>query len=308
MTLFASLVPLLVVAVLLTIVLLVQLSPSSLAASVERLARRVNLALDDDVRAEVVRFQRRRTLSSVLGALAGAGLAFLLVPADWYLRSAVIVLGAFGGVAVGVAVAALRHARRAHRDAEGQTALSAGRLTPVEVADLVPPGERRGMPVAVAVSAGMLLLLLGALALAGQLDALTASTVGGGITLLALAGVSTALWRVAAERIARSRPVTGGTQALAWSDALRSVTLRDMIALPLTAAIYAPLVPLTELITRAEPPLSTIAGAALGLTALAAVAVAIVTAAMFEAGPEHRRSSRHYQRRLWPELADGGAR
>ena len=316
MTLFASLVPLLVVAVVVALVLLVQLTPASLAASVERLARRVNLALDDDVRDEVVAFQRRRIVASALGALAVSGMVLVLVPTESSLRSGAIVLGVFGGVAMGVAVAALLHARRARRDTErgaehgasSPTRPTTGRLTPVELVDLVPPGERRGMPIALGVAAGLVLVMVLAMVVIGSPDQLDPVVLAGSVGLLLLAAVSTAAWWAIGGRIARSRPIGGGTQALAWSDALRSVTLRDMVALPLTAAIYSPLLLLSHLLTAAEPPVSTIAGAAMGLLALAAVAGAIVAAVVFEAGPPERRPSRHYQRRLWPELVEGGAR
>ncbi|WP_169076990.1 hypothetical protein [Microcella alkalica] len=308
MTLLATLVPLLVIAVIVALVLLVQLTPASLAASVERLARRVNLALDDDVRDEVMRFQRRRVVASALGALAAAGVVLVLVPTDSSLRSGAIVLGVFGGVAMGVAVAALLHARRAHRDAADRAAPSAGRLTPVHIADLVPSGERRGMPIALAVGAVLVLVILLGLGLTDQLDQLDPTAMAVAFGLLALAATSTLLWWALGTRIARWRPIGGGTQALAWSDALRSLTLRDMIALPLTAAIYAPLVLLGELISLAEPPVAIIAGAGLGLLALVVLVVSIVAAALQASPASPRNPAQHYQRRLWPELAHGGAR
>lgn len=289
---------------LIGIVLAVQLRPRALAASVERLARRVNLALDDEIRAEVALFQRRRLLASGVGSALGVVTAFALSPADSPVRSSAIVLGVFGGVAVGVGLAALLHARRASR----ASAPVAGRLTPIEIDDLVPASERRGMRIAVIVAAGIVLTTNGVLALVDELGAVdplvTVATTG----FLGLAVIGVGAWEGAAPRIARLRPVGGGQQALAWSDALRSLTLRDMVTAPLTAALYAPLTLLGELVSRADGLLGAIAGAALGAVAIA-FAVAVIVMGVVDSAPGSRRNpAQHYQRRLWPELANGGSR
>ena len=247
-----SLIPLLIVMSLFLAVIALQARTASIAASVERLARRVNLALDDGVRAEVEAFQRRRVLASGVGATAGVATAFALAPADSSVRGAMLVLGAFGGVAVGVAAAALVHAR--------------------------------------------------------DLDSVDRGASTGVALFLGIGVVSAAAWEVVARRIATSRPIAGGTQALAWSDALRSQTLRDMIALPLMAALYAPITMLAELALSAPPPFDAAIGGALGLLALATLLGVGVLAIVQSAPGSTRNPAQHYQRRLWPELAAGGAR
>lgn len=289
---------------LIGIVLAVQLRPRALAASVERLARRVNLALDDEIRAEVELFQRRRLLASGVGSALGAVAAFALSPADSPVRTSAVVLGVFGGVAVGVGFAALAHARRARRVSAPVT----GRLTPIEIDDLVPAAERRGMRIAVIVAAAIVLTTNGVLALVDELGAVDPAIHVATVGFLGLAVIGVGAWEGAAPRIARLRPVGGGQQALAWSDALRSLTLRDMVTAPLTAALYAPLTLLGELVSRADGRLGAIAGAALGAVAIA-FAVAVIVMGVVDSAPGSRRNpAQHYQRRLWPELANGGSR
>lgn len=299
-----SLIPLLIVMSLFLAVIALQARTASIAASVERLARRVNLALDDGVRAEVEAFQRRRVLASGVGATAGVATAFALAPADSSVRGAMLVLGAFGGVAVGVAAAALVHARRSTANAGPVT----GRLLPVAIDDLVPVGERYGMRIALVVAAVVSLAASGALAALGDLDSVDRGASTGVALFLGIGVVSAAAWEVVARRIATSRPIAGGTQALAWSDALRSQTLRDMIALPLMAALYAPITMLAELALSAPPPFDAAIGGALGLLALATLLGVGVLAIVQSAPGSTRNPAQHYQRRLWPELAAGGAR
>ncbi len=308
MTWPASLAPLLFIAPVLVIALAVQARPRGLAASVERLARRVNLALDDDVRGEVMTFQRRRVLASGVGAIAGLAVALALAPADSPARGAALVLCIFGGGAVGVAAAALGHARRATGAAREATAGRAvtGRLLPVAIDDLVPAGERIGMRIALAVGGALSLGAIGAVAALEGLEAIDPRVLAGAAVFLGIGVVSAAAWEAVAGRIASSRPIAGGAQALAWSDALRSQTLRDMVVLPLTAALYAPLTLLTEIVLAAPAPLDSALGAALGLLALAAFIAAIVVAVLQSSPGSPRNPAQHYQRRLWPELAGGG--
>lgn len=308
MTWPTNLVPLLFIAPVLVIALVVQARPRALAASVERLARRVNLALDDDVRGEVTAFQRRRLLASGLGAIAGLAVALALAPVESPARGAALVLGVFGGGAVGVAAAALRHARRATgvaRAATGERAV-AGRLLPVAIDDLVPAGERLGMRIALVVAGALSLGMTGALAALGGLDSIDPRVLAGVAVFLGIGVITAVAWEAVASRIASSRPIAGGAQALAWSDALRSQTLRDMVVVPLTAALYAPLTLLTEIALAAPAPLDSALGAALGLLALATFIVVILLVLVQSSPSSPRNPAQHYQRRLWPELAGGG--
>ena len=273
---------------------------SAIAASAERLARRVNLELDDAVRPQVERFQRRRMLGTGLGAALGGAAGVLLAPDGDSITVYAIMIGVFGGTAIGAALAALVHLR----PAAPRDGASVARLAPVQIDDLVPRSERFGMRyTAVAATA----VTLTALAVLTSVDALapTAQTVTvAAIVLLIIGIMSVVTWELLAGRIARSRPVSGDVQALAWSDALRSLTLRDMVAFPLTACLYGPLALLTATTVGAVDSLArTVTGFALGGIVLVAAVIAIVLAIAALNPSSGRHPAQHYQRQLWPEIA-----
>ncbi len=302
---------LIVIAFALLAVLAFTATRSAVAASAERLARRVNLRLDDAVRPQVERFERRRQAGSAVGAALGATTALLLMPEGSDIVAFLVMIGVFGGVTVGVALAALGHLRRARSaPAAGATGASAspvastGRLSPVDVDDLVPRGERYGLRYSAVGAAAVTLAALAVLLPIGGLMPESEPTVIASLALLAIGIAAVIGWELAARRIARIRPVSGDVQALAWSDALRSLTLRDMVAFPLAACLYGPLTLLLATnIGAIDSMTRSIVGFLLSGIVIVAAIIA-VTLAIMDASPTSGRSpAQHYQRRLWPEIA-----
>lgn len=124
------------------------------------------------------------------------------------------------------------------------------------------------------------------------------------VSTTAIAGVATfGAWALVAPAIARSRPIAGDASTLAWSDALRAESIRDLLLLPATAALFSLVgtVPAAIVAFTAD----TRAAADVGLTAsvLIPAAMMIVLVAMQLSS----QTSSHYQRRLWPELANAEA-
>ena len=306
--------PLLVILPVLSVVAAITASSSAVAARTERLARRVNLRLDDDVRPKVLRFERRRQLGGWVGASAGAIVAALLAPGGPPVGSFAVVIGMLGGAAVGTALAALVQVRRLHPAAtasatagarEGATAgTSTGRLTPVGIDDLVPRFERYGMRYTAAIATAITVIALGFLAAGDALVPEAGRTVAASLVFLALSVIAVLAWELAARRIVRRRPVGGATPALAWSDALRSVTLRDMIALPLIACLYGPFTLLTATgVGTVDSLAHFIVAFTLGaIVVFSLIAVAIALVVIYSPGTG-RHPAQHYQRRLWPAIA-----
>ncbi|WAB84609.1 hypothetical protein OVN20_03310 [Microcella daejeonensis] len=293
---------LIVIALTLLIVAAFTATRSAVAASAERLARRVNLRLDDAVRPQVELFERRRQLGSGVGAAFGAATALLLVPEDSGIVAFLVMIGLFGGVTVGVALAALGHLRGAR--SATSTVASAGRLSPVDVDDLVPRGERYGLRYTAVGAAAVTLTALAVLLPARGLVPEAEPTVIASLALLAIGIAAVIGWELVARRIARTRPVSGDVQALAWSDALRSLTLRDMVAFPLATCLYGPLTLLLATNIGALDSMTRLLdGVALsGIVVVAAIIAA--TLAIMQANPTSGRSpAQHYQRRLWPAIA-----
>ncbi len=168
----------------------------------------------------------------------------------------------------------------------------------------MPRGERYGLRYTAVGAAAVTLTALAVLLPAGGLVPEAEPTVIASLALLAIGIAAVIGWELVARRIARTRPVSGDVQALAWSDALRSLTLRDMVAFPLATCLYGPLTLLLATnIGALDSMTRSLVGVALsGIVVVAAIVAA--TLAIVQANPTSGRSpAQHYQRRLWPEIA-----
>ncbi|KAE8762269.1 hypothetical protein [Georgenia thermotolerans] len=271
-----------------------------------RVARKVDLALDPPVGPVVVRRLARRELIASAAATA-AGLATLLVvaplgvagePGQYDLMW--VLVAVLGGRALGAATAAVyetlgRAARPSVRIARASTPAHG---------DYVPPRERIGAWVA-ALAAVVLSLGLAAIDASGLVDLGDPSPMV--FVLAALAPVAAvALDEVLARRVL-SRPQRAETTLeLAWDDALRARALRDMVTVPLTIGIVAPLVLLGVVGEGLEGgwPANPAVGLVSGLVAallFGVLVVVLVTATLSTA----QRPERYFRQRLWGAAGPG---
>lgn len=297
-----------VVAVLL--ITLVQLAPYVRArdrlAAADRLARSVDLGLDpavaDVVAARLVRRERAGALGGLAVGLPVAWWASWALGSDAAATGALLVfVGLFAGRAIGCAL--VSWVESARRGAGGARVARAS--TPVH-GDYVARLERWGSwgMAAIAVALGLGLLVLdrvGVVELAGVPAAL--------VVLCVVAPPAAVLLDEVAARWLLSRPQVARSQVeLAWDDALRARTLRDMVTVTILVAAYAPIGLLAAVGDSLEggwpanPAVGVVDGlllvllAALGVLGLTSIAV---------------RPQRHFRRALWPldhAVPVGGAR
>jgi hypothetical protein len=277
-----------------TVLLLLHLIPAYRAYSARRFGRAVWLAMPTgELLASVERRVVRRDVAGPLGGLFAlaiivAGLSAVGVsPDDDFAATWVLVGGFFVGIAVGSAANALTD-----RSGPPAGAVNYARAEAVRLSDYVAPIERqgaRGVVVASVVVGGILSVL-------SATDDQTGLTgLSGALVVVAFGVVALVLFELGARRLlARGRPAGSPTE-LAWDDALRSSSLRDLVTAPLALGFYSLLVLGGELANGYTGQAAT-AGMALliGIVVVgfAALVVTLIT-----------RPQRYYLRRLWPELA-----
>lgn len=291
----------------LAVVIVISAAPFGFARSatarhkaLDRLARRVNLAVPTDAREEerigarLATRERSIAIGGGIGILA-AILASLLLPGFGAYNFSVmgVLILALVGVAGGAAVSALSTTRELPADVP-----RIARLTIPTVRDYLPRLESITATVAVtlavvttiaAITAG----LTTTTALVADFALPIIVTV---LAVLALVGVA-----VLSRRIVERGQRAGSTLELAWDDAIRSTALRDLIGVPLVlgfAGMLVPLVVLIEDVPLTQPYMSEnnvvaiVAMGAVGFVVVVALGVAIASAAS--------RPHQYYRRRLWP--------
>ena len=287
--------------------------PSGRKRSAHAFARRVDLALDPTVEAAVTaRLVRTGRVGLLSGVGAGIVTAWTLDATAGVLESPYAILavlaGFFAGNAVGSGALGWWEARR-------PVPADAPRIARAETpthADYVAGHERWGAWGAAAVSA----LLAAGLAMIDSTGFIELGDLPVGLMLgavlvpAAAAGVE----ELVARRLIDRRQVAATPLELAWDDALRAHTLRDMITVPLVAGIWAPFLVLSVISDGLEGgwPANQGVGLVSGLVLillLAAGGMGVVSIAL--------RPARHFRSRLWPSApvpggtggagADGGA-
>ncbi len=256
------------------------------------LSTRVDLAVPEALEPELLRVVARRQGAwswafalawvagfLVVGAGSGAGassLSQLIAPVSFAVA---------GAVAVAVVMIDPR------RTSFGNPV---ARLERVKITDLV-PSRAIGLVVgvvAVAVSLAALQVVTSGVTPAP--DGATSWTALGS-SLAAIAAALLAMWVVASRAIAAMRPLSGDAATLAWSDALRAESVRDLLAVPaLPAMIAVPL--LAAELARGALPDPNMASVVSGVAVYATLALAIV---MLIVMLDHR-TTRHFRRALWP--------
>lgn len=256
-----------------------------------RLSDAVGLGVPLHLEEELLRHIRRRRLAWTLGM--SAGVLGVMLPVSLFSPEGLGALGAGGG-AIGFCTGAAAFIavtlidRR--RTSLGTPAVA--RIDRAALTDFVAP--RLVATAVIAVGAALLaaVLLL-------PFDSLDSDAV----PLAVIAAVGLAAWFVVARAIAGRRPISGDTATLAWSDALRAVSLRDLLALPALSALLALISSVPMLSRAAFPGESDVAASVAGTGSYAALAVGLVIALLWFS----RRTARHYRRRLWPEFTEGRA-
>lgn len=276
--------------------------PAARAGYARRIAREQGLEFDDLAVRVVGPYYVRRLRLTAAGFLVVCGVVLLIaalgVPlpfegTEFWMAGAwaVIPLVTVGG-GIGVLVSGLRWPRTS------SGAATLGRLTPPTRADVVAPWEERLQLVAVVIGAALPAQILVAGIDGGRPEAVAALVLGG-LGVLAIVG-----WRATAERVLRSRPISGDLRSLAWSDALRSDAVRFGMPVPAALATSAYALSLGSLGLALDSSGSRFGAVVVSFgVAVIALGLAGVTIGQLATG-----ASRRWQRRLQPApaLSEGG--
>lgn len=265
----------------------------SRAGRVAAFARKVDLALDDQVDAEVgARLRNRESAGSAVGVLAAWSVVPLIAgegTAGWEQYGHLVVLAAyFVGHALGYGIVAWRESARRARPGPRMA-----RASVPSHADYLAPYER-----------------VGAWVVAG-IGTATAVAVGvaswSGVPGVAppfglLAAVAVVPWALVvgdellAKRLLQRPQVARTPLELAWDDALRARTLRDLAAVPIVVGYVAPLALVGLVSDRLEGgwPANPMVGVTSGAFALYLAAGLVMAVVSLGLNPQ-----RHFRRRLW---------
>ncbi|GGL69078.1 hypothetical protein GCM10011575_29640 [Microlunatus endophyticus] len=267
--------------------------------ALDRYARKVNLAITDDVRPLVVRritiVERFTLIGGAVGGLLGLVLSVVLRAAgatDWAASFAILL-----GLAIGISFAPVGSVVLT------TLGIAAGprvaRMTTPAVTDYVPRLELRAVPIALgcaglAIAGGMVALGTGVLQ-GHRLDAVGV-LVSPGAILAYVAALGYAAALILVRVVLNSGQPAGSTQELAWDDAMRASSLRSLIHTPLAIAAASVVVTFLDVGSRTinQPVLI----GTIGVAALVIFVVAMITVAVTDAAS---RPGQHYWRRLWQD-------
>lgn len=298
---------LLAVAGLMTVVFAWQLRPGVAIRpnALRDTARRAGLAITPEVEPVLIariRLRTRGTLSGSLTALIVATASLIALPdsLDGGMWSGLVILALTGlGGAVGLCVAEFRSALVSL----GDRPRVARAPTPTR-ADYLSTVDLWCGPIAVGVS-GVALAAVALLILLDPDHVLSDASISSlwwpGFLLWIVSLASIGVGRILSTRlVGRGQPAVSDAE-LAWSDALRSWTLRALVQTPALGAFYSALVVLTSLSSAmARPSGITTAVSLTSSIALIVMSVGVAVAAVF--AMESRRPP-HYLSRLWPDVA-----
>ena len=264
-------------------------------------ALRANLVVPEDLRPALEHQLAMRVRGGVLGSLVGlAAVLMLLRPWEYPPPSLGLATGpiSLGLAFLGTQMGAIAGGMLARRSMLSQAVVA--RVTPISIADLVAPAERRMAAVAacVAVALPALLLVVLSLPLADAPESLALSAAP--LALLGLAAGALYLTLPAiADRLARRRALLGDAAALAWSDALTAQSLRDLhwaVAYIGGLAGFSALMVIGTAVSDDSAVASTIW---INVSSYASIILLLVMVALVLV----RSPERHVQRTLWPEFA-----
>ncbi|WP_146073361.1 hypothetical protein [Cryobacterium sp. N22] len=298
---------LLVVAGLLTVVFAWQLRPGAAIGpnALRDTARRAGLAITPEVEPVLIARIRSRTRGALVGtliALIGATASLIALPESpdggMWSGLMIIVLTGLGG-AVGLCVAEFRSALVSLGDRP-----RVARAPTPSRADYLSTVDLWCGPVAMGVS-GVALAAVAALILVDpdsvRSDASIPSLWWPGFLLWIVSLASAGVGRILSTRLVGRGQPAGSDVELAWSDALRSWTLRALVQTPALGAFYSALVVLTSLSSAVARP-SGIATAVSLTSSIVLMVMSVGLAVAAVVAMESRRPP-HYLSRLWPDVA-----
>lgn len=270
----------------------------------QRLARSLGMSLDGELDTLVRRRIAARRRGAVVGALLGVAATVALLasettPPAGSLAPLILAGGVFGGLAVGAGVVAGFHSIRITDDRP-----RVARAEAVTLNDYVAWIERWGARIPVALA----IVFLAFSAVLATLDVTAFSRsplllLGGLVTLAAIAAL--AFFEVGSRQLIRKGQPSASPAELAWDDALRSLTIRDMVGAPLILGVYGTVLVITDLSTALAAAnsgewvrIATLISVNVLFNAVAYIAVLALLFAVAS------KPQRHFLRRLWPELAN----
>jgi len=296
---------LLAVAGLMTVVFAWQLRPGAAIGpnALRDTARRAGLAITPEVEPVLIARIRSRTRGALVGTLialivATASLIALPESPDGGMWSGlmIIVLTGLGG-AVGLCVAEFRSALVSLGDRP-----RVARAPTPSRADYLSTVDLWCGPVAMGIS-GVALAAVAALILVDpdsvRSDASIPSLWWPGFLLWIVSLASAGVGRILSTRLVGRGQPAGNDMELAWSDALRSWTLRALVQTPALGAFCSVVVVLTSVSSAVARPSGT--GTAISLAfSIVSLVMGSVGVALLSMGS---RRPPHYLSRLWPDVA-----
>jgi hypothetical protein len=278
-------------------------------AHARRHARRINLELSGEQAGVVARRLGMRARVGALGSLVGvlvvwapgavwgvgpfadpsSGARSAAGDATSYLGPIAAMVAFFVGRSVGSAAVAWSEALRPPLPRGPRVA----RASRPGVGDYVAPVERVGSWLVVAVDAVLVLVLI---ALRGPVG-LPTLPVGLTVAVVIAPAAAVALQEWLAARLVAAPQITTSSTALAWDDAMRAVTLRDVVTVTLAIGLTGPFVLLGVLSSGLtggwpENPAVGVVDALFVALLVPAAVIALVSTAL--------APWRHFRRRLWP--------
>lgn len=278
------------------IVLCANARPRAQERAVQKFAVNTGLPMPDHlaepIQRRIVRRRRASTIGGMLGATA-ALVALIASPgAGGMLAPLVIVAGIFAGWAIGASVSALRTTA----EQSEQEGVRFARANAVELGDYISRGElwlARG-PVALAV---VVVISMMTLAQLGLVRYVSAAAVVSAIALAVVAVGTLVTSEVVGRKVVAMGNHVGSLEDLVWEDAVRALTIRELVGAPVFLGYYC-------LLMAASPLVVSPADAARPAFAIASLGIAIVTLAIALGMLVSALAvKRHFLRRLWPELA-----
>jgi len=262
------------------------------AGSVRSLGRAVGLGVPEHLEARLASRIRGSRLAFALGSAAGLVITttvLVLNGAPSNDENPALIWLLVGGVVAGGSLASAIYALTAKPVLpEGERVARSGA---VSLNDYLDPVDLIGARVAVGA---------GILALGVALWLAPAAVSPAAILIVVLAAVSLVFFEIAIRRILDRPQPAGSTSELAWDDALRGLSMRNIASAPMSFGVWGGLAVLLNVwIDGAFPLASGFAGGAalvLFLATFAAAAWSIAT-----------KPPQRYLRRLWPDVAAAGS-
>ncbi|MGV8885720.1 MAG: hypothetical protein ACOH1T_09075 [Microbacteriaceae bacterium] len=275
--------------------------PSYRRATVRAMARSVGLAIPAGKQAAFEAASAARIRASVTGALIGSSLVLALLALNVIPANA---SSSFGGVAeiwflvggfyVGMSFGSTIRALVSRNPTPAGERYA--RPGAVDLHDYIAPIDVLGGRVAVAAGIGVLALASFFSAMNGSSAVSPLLSVGGIVVMLGV--VSLAVFEVSSRRILERAQPAASPEDLAWNDAIRAMTVREIMTAPLSLGVWGSL----AIALNVSDGTSRVGSIVLSILA-ALIAAGLLAAAVYSTATKPQQ---HYLRRLWPDVAARG--